>query len=132
MGEKGIANCNFSQELILVGYNPNGRSLALSVPHLTLSINTQIISHHSHQPTFAWGHRLQQKLGPVTHNYFNRVFQVMTLQQQEVLQGQYSELSTCITRTIFPTEKQRRRIHSTGVLGTKRDVSASQPRTLES
>ena len=56
--EKGIANCNLSQELILVGYDPNGRSLALSVPHLTLSINTQIISHHSHQPTFAGAHWL--------------------------------------------------------------------------
>ena len=56
MGEKGIANCNFSQELILVGYDPNGRSLALSVPHLTLSIYTQSINHHSYQPTFAEGH----------------------------------------------------------------------------
>ena len=74
MGEKGIASCNFSQELILVGYDPNGRSLALSVPHLTLSINTQIINHHSHQPTFAWGYRLRHKSGPVTENYYNRVF----------------------------------------------------------
>ena len=37
VGEKGIANCNFSQELILVGNDPNGRSLALLVPHLLLA-----------------------------------------------------------------------------------------------
>ena len=37
MGEKEIANCNFSQELILVGNDPNGRSLALLVPHLLLA-----------------------------------------------------------------------------------------------
>ena len=37
MGEKELANCNFSQELILVGYDPNGRSLALLVPHLLLA-----------------------------------------------------------------------------------------------
>ena len=56
MGEKGIANCNLSQELILVGYDPSGRSLALSVPHLTLSINTQSINHNSYQSTFAEGY----------------------------------------------------------------------------
>ena len=37
MGGKEIANCNFSQELILVGNDPNGRSLALLVPHLLLA-----------------------------------------------------------------------------------------------
>ena len=74
MGEKGIANCNFPQELILVGYDSHRRPLALSVPHLTLSINTQIINHHSHQQTFSGDHQLQQKSGPVTQNYYNRVF----------------------------------------------------------
>ena len=72
--EKGIANCNLSQELILVGYDPNGRSLALSVPHLTLSIYTQSINHHSYQPTFAEGHWLQRKSGPLTQNYYNSIF----------------------------------------------------------
>ena len=54
-GEEGIVNCNSSQELICVGYDPNGRSLALSVPHLTLSIYTQSINHHSYQPIFGEG-----------------------------------------------------------------------------